>query len=356
MDAKTGSGKVKFHLQICKDDGNYRPSIIWADFFARFRFNLEELMAYLKGVSGKLYSDAPFAYQCLDDLGYWTFIRQSDVFELTPELENSLRHQFDFLSSVFEYSIGDTLLWGDLNRPQTKRFLVSLVEKVVEGEQELFRVELISSGATILVSRFELDYWNAAGSSLPNDTLVETIDWDRDAFWLKRLSDFKEKMANKQFQFNFGTNASEIAKQQNALLHEVQAFFTLSPGSKSQSGRGLGYLACGQGDYEDTALVMAFAIQALGLQFGIRARLWGFEKEEKTKPSFLLIQTDKSGLPIESWRDLTLNHPLYRPIQRPLSEVLRKVLANGPFGKEESLILVRGSLEEPLADESLIHE
>jgi hypothetical protein len=173
---------------------------------------------------------------------------------------------------------------------------------------------------------------------------------------LKRVSDFKDKMASQQFQFDFSGEASDIAKQQNALLNEIKIFFALSPGLKSQSGRGLGYLACGQGDYEETALVMAFAIQALGQQFGIRARLWGFEKEEKTKPSFLLIQTDKSGVAIESWKELTLNHPLYRPIQRPLSEVLRKVLANGPFGKEESLILVRGSLEEPVAEESLIHE
>lgn len=348
-----GRRKVKLHLQICKDDGSEKPSVVWADFFARFRFNLEELIAHLKEGSGKQFSEIPFVYQCLDDLGYWTLVRQSDVFEFTAELEHSLRQQFKVLSSTFDYSVGDTLLWGDLNRAQTQRYLIRVVEKVVEGEQELFRVELLSSGATILVSRFELDYWNSTGSSLPNDNLMEAIDWDSDNFWLKRLGDFKEKMATQQFQFNFSAEGSELAIQQAALLNEIKTFFTLTPGASSQRGRGLGYFACGQGEYEDSALVMAFALQALGQQFGIKARLWGFESEGKAKPSFLIVQTDKSGASFETWKELTLKHPLYRPIQRPLSEVLRKVLANGPFGNEESLTMIRGSLEETGISESL---
>lgn len=352
MEVKTSRGPAQSRLRLVEEDGSQRPTVIWADFFARFRFNLEELITYLRAVSGKTFAEAPFAYQSLDDLGYWSLVRNNTVFELTAELEASIRSQFKFLELSYDYQSGDRLIWGDMNKPDTRRFLVKLLERVVEGEQELFRVEIEESGATLLVSRFELDFWNAAGSTLPTDDLFETIDWDRDTFWLKRLSDFKELMAARGFQFDFAAEPERIAAQQQLLISEIQKFFSLSPGNNRQAGRGLGYLACGDGEYEDTALVLTVAIQALGQQFGIRSRLWGFAKEDQMKPSFVLISTLKDGKSTEAWSELTLKHPAYKPVQRPLSEVLRKVLANGPFGKEESLILIRGSLENSVESES----
>lgn len=317
---------------------------IRSDYYSRFRFNREELLSSLKEASGKKFTDIPRIYQCLDDLGYWTLVRESDVFNFTEELEQSINFQFDLLNKSFNYSAGDLLIWGDLNKPQSQRFQVRLVECVAQGDQELYRVEVLGASATIIVSRYELDFWNATGSTLPADSLGEVIDWDRDFFWLTRLRDFKEVMAAKSFQFNFNVDKNSLEEQQQALLIEIQKFFSLNKGPVQQRNRGLGMLSCGHGTESDNALVLAMALQALGQPFGIRARLWGNGKNFSEKPQYVMISTINGQEHSEQLQETLLKKSTLRPVQRPLSEVLRRLIANGPFGKAESNALVRGSL------------
>ena len=311
-------------------------SIIRPDYFARFRFNIDGLIRYLKEVSGKSFMDAPFAFQCLDDLGYWTLIRESETFIFTLELERSLKNQFNLLSKIYDYEQGDVLIWSDIKKPISNRYQIQIVDKLTEGSQELYRIEILESKVTLLVSRFELDYWNAAGSSLPTDSLCEDIDWNQDYFWLKLLTNFKEQMSEDKFFFDFNQNEEMIVYQQKLLLEKVQKFFTLRVGELEQRHRGLGFLACGEGNQKDNALVMAFAIQALGQCFGIRARLWGQRHDHLLVPKFLLIRDCKSKVRLSEEIFSVLSDHSNIPIQRPISEVLRRVIATSTmFGKEE---------------------
>lgn len=326
-----------------------------SDYFARFRFDLEGLLEYLKSVSGQPFVEAPLAYQCLDDLGYWTLVRQSDIFEFSPELESSLKAQFEVLAKKFDYHAGDVVVWSDMNSLASPQyFLGRVLEQVVEDEQDLFRIELINTGATLLVSRYELDYWNAPGSSLPIDHLGEGINWDKDNFWRKILSNFKEMMALRKFQFDFTLDEVSLKHQQEALLEEIYKFCSLSQGDLIQSGRGLGFLACGQGTAETSALVMAFALQALGQSFGINARLWGVQNDNI--PAFLFCITARSEDQLRANLVRLSELSDKKPIQRPLSEVVTKVLAKGPFGKGESRVLIRGSMTpvEGKGDETVL--
>ncbi len=315
---------------------------IRASYFARFRFNLDELLSYLRDSSGKLYANIPLVYQCLDDLGYWGFVRASEIFHFTEELESSLKAQFNLLEKTFDYNISDVLLWGSLSQKDHEKFLVKITEKILDGDQELFRVEVLESGASFLATRFELDYWNAAGSSLPVDSLVEVIDWSKDQFWQKRLDDFKVWMVSNDFKFNFLTSDSDILLQQELLIQKIQDYFTLNNGDLFQKNRGIGLLSCGSGSEQDRMLVLTFAFQALAQSFGIAARLWGRTTRYEGIPVLINIQTSqkRSYSSIEFFKQIS-NEKILRPIQRPLSEVLMRVLAKGPFGQWESLSYVK---------------
>lgn len=314
-----------------------------SNYFARFRFNLDELITYLKESSDKAFADIPQVYQCLDDLGYWSFVRESKVFTFTAELQASLVAQFDLLKESFEYKPSDLLLWGEITHDTPERFLVKIIEKVISDEPDLFRVEVLSSGATLLVSRYELDYWNGCGSSLPVDTLVEAIDWSNDKFWQKRLNDFKLFMINKNFKFNFLSSETELLTQRQELFDHIQSFYSLNEGDLFQRGRGIGLLSCGSGAEHEKLLILTFALQALAQPFGIVSRLWGKVIESNSTPQFLKISFGRlhSLDSINFMNQQAVTELDLRPIQRPLSEVLKKILAKGPFGKWESLISIR---------------
>jgi hypothetical protein len=335
MDRKVAPKKTKLKILRGKRKSKDHTPDIQPDYFARFRFDRNDLIYFLKACSGMPYAQEPLVYQCLDDLGYWHLVRSNEIFEFTPELEKSIHHQFDFLESKFDYLPGDVLLWASLGDESQQRFLVRVIEKIAEGDDELFRVEILEGGATFIVSRFELDYWNATGGSLPEDALVETISWNDDTIWLKRLGDFKEYMTAKNFRFNFGVSPDEIAAQQKYLLSELETFFGLSEGPLRQSNLGIGFLACGQGDQHDNALVCAFVLQALGQCFGISARLWGNETTAGKHPNLLVITLGRKSSDWTPWLH-ALQNPEAKPMQRPLSEVLRLLLCRGPFGKPEA--------------------
>jgi len=339
--AKTRLKSVKRILK--RDLIEKNPSeIIPSSYFARFRFNLDELLNYLKESSGKLFIEIPQVYQCLDDLGYWSLVRASNNFIFTQELELSLVAQFNLLNKVFEYHLSDVLIWGDVSHNNSERFLVKVVEKVNDNEQELFRVEFLKSGATLLVSRYELDYWNASGSSLPVDTLLEVIDWSNDYFWHKRLNDFKLFMVQNNFKFNFLVSDSEILNQREELFSFIKSFYSLKEGNLYQRNRGIGLLSCGSGSEQENLLVLTFALQALGQPFGIVSRLWGKFSEFDFTPEFLKIKFGHiSSVLTLNYMNRAIEDLELRPIQRPLSEVLKRVLAKGPFGKWESLIYIK---------------
>lgn len=328
------------------NDNEKAMAPIKADYFARFRYNLDELLTFLKQSSGKPFTEVPFVYQCLDDLGHWSFVRQSDTFNYTEKLEKTLIQQFEFLKKSFDYAPGDILIWGDLNHRESEKFPVQVKELVAQGDQDLFRVEVLGTMATMLVSRFELDYWNAAGSTLPLDAIEEVVDWSRDFFWAKKLGDFKAKFASDGFQFNFDADEPTTRRQQDFLLKEIREFFSLPEGTFIQKDRGIGFLACGQGSAADNLSVQTLALQALAQSFGIRARLWGEREFLKENPQFILIYHSKRSTTWGQSQQGLFQIPQLRPIQKPLSEVLRRLLAKGPFGKPESLTSIRGSIEQ----------
>lgn len=332
--------KKSIRKNIAADDN--ASHFIRSSFFARFRFDLKELLTYLKESSGKLFVDIPQVYQCLDDLGHWSLVRQSNVFHFTNELESLLTAQFNLLNDTFDYKVSDTLICGDIVHNNTERFLVKIVEKVIDSEQDLFRVEVIDSGATFLVSRHELDYWNGAGSSLPVDKLVEVIDWSKDTFWHKRLNDFKSFMIAQNFKFNFLVSELEILQQQEMLLEKIQTFFSLNNGDLIQKGRGIGLLSCGSGSETDRLVVLALALQALGQPFGLIARLWGKSMGRDKTPAVLNVRLGRSQ-PHEAvlFMKQVIQELDLSPMQRSLSEVLKLVLAKGPFGKWESLVSIQ---------------
>jgi hypothetical protein len=346
---KIGKQKKKLKAERKKKTSATALGYIKPDYFARFRFGFDELKRFLRSVSGELYADLPFVFQCLDDLGHWSYVRQSERFEFSSELEQVLRDQFEFLSRSFDYTPGKTVLWGNIRQLGSPKFQVNIVEKLIEGEQELFRVEVVDSNATILVSRYELDFWNAPGSSLPLDQMVVSVDWNADAFWLKKLTNFKEAMAREGFAFNFAVDGMAMREQQEGLFSKLEKFFALTEGELIQNSRGLGYLSCGNGTSDQNALVMAFVLQALGQPFGINARLWGTTGYSGPSPVFLVkgfLGCSNEGKHSEIF--LAKNSGC-RPIQRPMSEVLRMVVASvGPFGRPEAdSVTIRGVFNAP---------
>lgn len=323
------------------------------DYFARFRYNEIGLIRLLKSSHGLSYVDHPHLFQILDDLGHWTLVRNSATFNFSEELELTLRNQFKMLENSYKpYKVSDVLIWGDISLRSEARYLVRILEVISASDNELYRVEAIDTSATFLVSRFELDFWNAPGSTLPVDHLSEVIDWSRDQFWLKKLNDFKIKMASIHFSFDFGVKNETLVKQRENLVNEVMEYFSLMEGNLTQMGRGLGILACGQGTREVSSLIQAMAIQALGQVFGISGRLWGQVENFELKPSFILLDCNsenKNLLNLVSAKPQVIN-PIYRPIQRPLGEVLRRVVAkeSGPFGLPER-VMKNYSLKNPSA-------
>ncbi|MEY4616567.1 MAG: hypothetical protein RJB66_1527 [Pseudomonadota bacterium] len=337
--------EIKWNSESEKE-ARYTTAPIASDYFARFRFNLEELLVYLKQASGKPFSQVPFVYQCLDDLGHWSFVRHSEIFHFSEHLETVLTQQFAFLQKSFDYAPGDILIWGDLQKSHSERFPIQVKELVAQGDQELFRVEVLGTMATMLVSRYELDYWNASGSTLPVDAIEEEVDWSKDFFWTKKLSDFKAKLANDGFRFNFEADENEKRQQQEFLLKEIREFFTLEEGSLIQRDRGIGFLSCGQGGQAENLAVLTLALQALAQPFGIRARLWGIREFLKELPQFIMLSYNKRSATWGRGQESIFQEPTLRPLQKPLSEVLRRLIAKGPFGKPESLASIRGSLEK----------
>lgn len=311
------------------------------DYFSRFRYNIDGLIELLKKSSGLEYASHPHLFQILDDLGHWTLVRESSHFNFTSEVENTIRAQFKMLKNTFKnYKVSDILIWGDLSNLNSSKHLVKILEVNIEAESELFRVETLDTKASFLASRYELDFWNGTGGTLPVDHLIEVIDWDRDPFWLQKLDAFKNAMVVKKFHFNFSADNEALVEQRMNLVNEIRSFFQLQLGELVQSGRSIGLLACGNGPVETSALVEALAVQALGQVFGIKSRLWGLTTNFKIEPSFLVVDISEleANSPFHLNQYPQIREFGYRPIQRPLSEVLRRVVAaeDGPFGRPES--------------------
>lgn len=320
------------------------------NYFARFRFDLTGLLTFLKSASGQKWSEVPLAYQCLDDLGHWTFVRASEVFEYTAELEEQLKNQFHLLQSIFTYELGDQIYWAPTCTPGSVRQRAMVVEKFEMDHEEFFRIQIENTEATVLVSLDALNFWNGAGSSMPIDELRESIDWDHDRFFLKHLANFKESMAKDDFSFDFSLSGKELLEAQTKLWEKLTTFFKISQGDLRQAGRGVGFLACGQGNSDDQALIEAFVFQALGQSFGIKARLWQLPDQKLN----LHVSLGKQSQNLLGEGNFILDEPEAFPLQRPLAEVLRRVIAFGPFGRWESPNWIKPSFDA-ISQEFQIH-
>lgn len=278
-----------------------------ADYFARFKYTLAEALDVLKNADGKPMADAIEARNLLDDMGYWSLVRNQSVLKLTPELKNKIEAHYSYLQKAYSYEAGD-LVWVKAENAQEKAYGVGDVNHRAQIKKHMridgtdyYEVEVYVDGAnqmskrqgtfydgrkgdivyyspnyqltkvTKVINKVEMDALNSPASSLPVDNVGEVLDWAKDQVWRDKLEAFKSKMASKNFEIDFTQPPQEIEKKQQELMLELFRHFKMNRNAPSNNGRGIGLRSCGGGVCFDQALVLTFGIQALGQTLGIKA-------------------------------------------------------------------------------------
>jgi hypothetical protein len=278
-----------------------------ADYFARFKYDLDGALEVLKKADGKPMADAHDARNLLDDLGYWSVVRNDTTLKFTPELQAKIEAQYKYLKKAFTYEVGD-LVWVTAESPAEKPYGIGQVNHraqiadhmVIDGT-DLYKVDVYVDGSakmvqrqgtlydgrkgtivyygpgyqlekiTKVLTRAELDKVNSPASSLPKDNMGEVLDWAGDKVWRDKLEDFKSKLAKTNFEIDFRKSPAEIEAKQQELMLEIFRHFKMNRNAPSNSGKGIGLRACGGGVCFDQALVLAYAVQAVGQTSGIKA-------------------------------------------------------------------------------------
>ncbi len=278
-----------------------------ADYFARFKYSLAEAVELLQKADGKPMADAVEARNLLDDLGYWKTVRQESVLHFTPELRQRVEAQFKYLQKAFSYEAGD-LVWVKAEGAHDKAYGVGQVNhraQIVDHAQvdgtDFYTVDIYVDGmdkmtqktgtlydgrkgtiiyygpnyelkkVTKLLTKSELDLLNSPASSLPKDNAGEVLDWQNDQVWRDKLEAFKAKMVQKNLEVDFRQSPAEIEKKQQDVMLEIFKHFKMNRNAPSNSGKGIGLRSCGGGVCFDQALVLSYAIQAVGQTSGIKA-------------------------------------------------------------------------------------
>jgi hypothetical protein len=278
-----------------------------ADYFARFKYTMAEAIELLQKADGKPMADVVEARNLLDDMGYWKRVRQDSVLHFTPELKAQVEAQFKYLEKAYSYETGD-LVWIKTEGPQDRAYGIGQVNhraQIVDHAQvsgvDYYTVDVYVDGpskmaphmgtfyngqkgnviyygpnyslekTTKILTKAELDTLNSPASSLPQDKAGEVLDWQNDQVWRDKLEQFKVKMTAKNFEINYTAPASAIEKQQQELMLDIFRHFKMNRNAPSNSGKGIGMRACGGGVCFDQALVLSYAIQALGQTSGIKA-------------------------------------------------------------------------------------
>jgi len=280
-----------------------------ADYFARFKYSIDEALKLLKQAEGKPLQQSEAAWQLLDDLGYWKITRGSAAspFQVSRELEKQLTAQFKYLERAFRYDAGD-VVWIPAKTKDEMPYGIAkvnhrarILKSITENDTEFFLVETLVDGPSQMetrqgtlydgkkgtisyykdtyqhrverqvLTRAELDRLNSPTTSKPIDQLGEKIDWSKDEIWRAKLASFKDQMAKKNFEIDWTASPEQIEKKQKSLMKSIFSFFKMNRNAASKSGQGLGLRCSGGGVCFDQALVLTFAVQGVGAPSGLKA-------------------------------------------------------------------------------------
>ena len=278
-----------------------------ADYFARFKYDNSQVMSLLANASGRPIADSPQAKEYLDDMGYWSIVRAPGPFIFTPELQNQIAAQLKYLKKAYTYEPSD-IVWLKAESEDEKPYGIAkvnhravirehqlvdgtdyyLVEEYVDGASQMSRRQGVlyndKPGEILyykddyklnskmkVVTKTELDEMNSPASSLEKDNVGEVLDWKNDKIWQNKLEDFKAKMVSENFAVDWTAKPTELYAKQSELLLRIFSFFKMNRNAPKNNGQGIGMRACGGGVCFDQALVLSFAIQALGQTQGLKA-------------------------------------------------------------------------------------
>ncbi len=280
-----------------------------SDYFARFKYTVDEALALLKQAEGKPLKETEAAWQLLDDMGYWKTTRGSTAgpFKLSGQLEKQLQAQFKYLERAFRYDAGD-VVWVPAQAKDEMPYGVAkvnhrarIVKSITENDTEFFVVETLDDGPSQMenrqgtlydgkkgtinyykdtyqhrtvqrvFTRAELDRLNSPTTSKPVDQLGEKLDWSKDEIWRAKLASFKDQMARKNFEIDWTASPEQIEARQKTLMKSIFGFFKMNRNAASKSGQGIGLRCSGGGVCFDQALVLTFAVQGVGTPSGLKA-------------------------------------------------------------------------------------
>lgn len=332
------------------------------DYFARYKYDLSEATTLLKSAEGKDLSASPEAVKFLDDMGYWGVVRKGGTFQFTPDLQKQLAAQFSYLEKANRYDEGDHV-WlkaqnadekpygvGNVNhRAQILKKYQSngtdyyIVNLYVDGKEKMDQIDgefydgrkgkILYYGQnyelkpkTIVVTKTELDRMNSPSVSLPVDNQGEKLDWANDKVWIDKLDGFKSKIASGLTDTNpwiidWTASPDKIETQQLEHLRQIFRHFKMNRNAPSNNGKGIGLRSCGGGVCFDQALVLTFAIQAVGQTLGLKAiNLDGTTVNPMGGHGFVRVDIKGHKQPIyfervadyQQWKDFAKNPAAYK--------------------------------------------
>lgn len=326
MAKKRVSKKKKF-LTVVKNAplaSGLKSISMRSDYFARFRYSLEEILIILQSESVRSLQINSQSREILDDLGYWSLVRSEDGnFIFGTDLEEQLVAQCKYLERVLSYTVKDTV-W--VQKSDGAYLQGQIIDHVNTEDSDFYVVEFgrDENKEVQIYAKYELDQINQVGCFLPQDTFdSELIDWDRDLIWKKRLEDFKLKMVAKKFHIDFRESADEISAKTAELTTDILVFFKIEIGDARQVGRGLGLRSCAQGTILDQYLIYLSAFQAFGHVFGIKLTDVSILANE------FFGEITKSGISLSSFKSI--------------AEVAGQLIARGPLAtpsKDQAIKLI----------------
>ncbi|MGK5083149.1 hypothetical protein WDW37_07565 [Bdellovibrionota bacterium FG-1] len=280
--------------------------------FVRYQFEVTEIIQMLEASQGKPLDPQSAAARWLDEMGWrkWVVQAAGQPFTLTSAMREQLLAQEKFLRSTFSYQVGD-VVWvpaeqGEhpYNHSEARVNPRGQIVDIVKGEREtFFLVEVgVDNGPkggvhTIpgkyydgrpgpvldysptfnitkkryLFSLSEMERYNGSfrSQSVGSDT-GSTVDYSRDQKWIKKLSEFKDKVVAQGLEVDFTASASEIYAKQRALIVEMFHHFKMNRNAPG-GGPLLGDLANGGGACFAQACVLSHGVHAVGEPYGIKA-------------------------------------------------------------------------------------
>ena len=280
--------------------------------FIRYQYGIQEVIAMLEQAQGRPLDPQSNAARWLDEMGWrrWVNDAKTSPFQLTPAMRAQLLAQDRFLKDSFAYQVGDAV-WVPAERgeqpygfSQAKVNPRGKITQIVRGANETyFVVEVgVDNGAqggvetrpgryydgstgpvlsrgtnfsmtkkTYLYSLSEIDRFNGAfrSQSVGSDTGA-TVDYTRDAKWLAKLDEFKNRVVSRGLEIDFTASQDSIYSQQRRLVREMFNHFKMNRNVPTR-GPLLGDVASSGGVCFTQACVLSHGVHAVGEPYGIRA-------------------------------------------------------------------------------------